>query len=158
MAVRVVDRKAYLATSKSLLILDASDPARPVERAVYRRATAARALAVSGPYVFLAAGYQGLQVLEVPDANGSTSSDPAHLTVNQPMVISAGGQLTNWFSMSLGASVTNRVIVTATPPVTYQWRWNGVALPDKTSNSIVLTNLQIGDEVAPNLQTTGRRI
>lgn len=46
-------------------------------------------------------------------------------------------------SVSLGASLTNRVSATSTnPPVTYQWRFNGVDIVGATNATLRLTNIQ----------------
>src|SRR2546426_198727 len=45
-------------------------------------------------------------------------------------------------SVSLGASVTNRVSASGTAPITYQWRFNAADLTGATNTSLVLTNVQ----------------
>ena len=41
-----------------------------------------------------------------------------------------------------GGSASFEVTATGTAPLAYQWYWNGVALPDATNRTLVLTNLQ----------------
>jgi len=60
----------------------------------------------------------------------------------QPIVTSITKQPTNQ-STSLGASVTFSVLAAGATPLSYQWRFNGVDLPGKTTSSLVLTNLQL---------------
>src|SRR5262245_22301121 len=47
-------------------------------------------------------------------------------------------------SVSIGASATNQISAsTTTPPLTYQWLLNGVALSNADKPVLVLTNLQV---------------
>lgn len=48
-------------------------------------------------------------------------------------------------SASLRASVSTRVTATGTTPLSYQWRFNGVPIPGKTTYFITLTNVQLAD-------------
>lgn len=48
-------------------------------------------------------------------------------------------------SASLRASVSTRVTATGTLPLSYQWRFNGVPIPGKTTYFITLTSVQLAD-------------
>src|SRR5436190_1798328 len=62
-----------------------------------------------------------------------------------PAITQQPGPLTN--SVSLGASLTNRVIATTSnPPLTYQWRLNALDLPGATNSTLTLTNIQVHDD------------
>jgi enediyne biosynthesis protein E4 len=46
--------------------------------------------------------------------------------------------------VSIGANLTNRITATTTnAPLSYQWMFNEVALPDATHETLILTNLQL---------------
>src|SRR5262249_49105883 len=66
----------------------------------------------------------------VSDMTGSVTSVLVRLTVVQPPSITA--QPTNFLTMSLGASVSNRVTASSPSPVSYQWQLNGTNLPGQT--------------------------
>src|SRR5262245_22034475 len=44
-------------------------------------------------------------------------------------------------SVSLGASVTNQVVVTGTAPFAYQWNFNDAPLTSATNRTLALTNV-----------------
>ena len=87
--------------------------------------------------------------------NGSVESSPATLTVLPPPLISEqpvgrtvyikpDGKAAN---LPGGTNVTFSVIAsTVHPPLTYQWRLNGIHLPGATSSSLTVTNVQLEDE------------
>jgi hypothetical protein len=79
----------------------------------------------------------------VTNVDGAITSDVATLTVLSPPVII--NQPTNWPSLSLGASVTNRVLASGDAPLRYQWCFKGAPLPGQTKTSIILTNVQLSD-------------
>jgi enediyne biosynthesis protein E4 len=61
-----------------------------------------------------------------------------------PRITVQPSPLTNF--VSLGVGLTNRITATSTnPPLTYQWRHDGVDLAGKTNAAVVLTNVQIAD-------------
>ncbi|MCW5550791.1 MAG: immunoglobulin domain-containing protein [Verrucomicrobiae bacterium] len=47
--------------------------------------------------------------------------------------------------VGVGGSVTFAVVASGTPPLSYQWRFNGVNLPAATDSSLELTNVQFDD-------------
>jgi len=47
-----------------------------------------------------------------------------------------------------GSNVTFRVVATGAGPFTYQWRFNSIALPGATSDTLIVTNLHLSDDGA----------
>lgn len=72
---------------------------------------------------------------------GAAPSAVATLTVLAPPFITR--QPTNFPTLSLGATVGNRVTASGTAPIYYQWSLNGTNLPGATNSSLVITNLQL---------------
>ena len=74
---------------------------------------------------------------------GSVSSSPAQLVVQYPPVI-----VHSPISLTATAYSTVRwsVEVSGTPPVFYQWRYNGGPLAGQTNATLVLTNVQKSQE------------
>ncbi len=100
----------------------------------------------------------------ITNLDGAVTSSVAQLFVVSPPSISVSGQPTNWPSVSLGASVANRISAGGRL-LTYQWRLDGQPLPAQTRYSISLTNLQVTDEgtydvvvtnIAGSITSTGR--
>ena len=61
-----------------------------------------------------------------------------------PIITKQPSPLTN--SVSVGAFLTNRISATTTnPPLTYQWKLNGVTIADATNTLLILTNIQPAD-------------
>jgi len=57
------------------------------------------------------------------------------------MIVQQPNPLTN--SVSVGAALTNKVTATSiNPPISYQWRLNGIDLPGTTSNVLKLVDIQ----------------
>lgn len=98
----------------------------------------------------------GIYRVIVTNAAGSIQSGSARLTVLIPPAIT--NQPSDFPVLSLGASVTNRVGASGTPPLSYQWRRNGTNLPGQTNAVLVLTNLQMsspGDYLVQITNTAG---
>jgi enediyne biosynthesis protein E4 len=58
-------------------------------------------------------------------------------------------------SVSLGASLTNRITATSTmPPLSYQWRGNGADLPGQTNATLLLLNIEVSDAAAYTVVAT----
>src|SRR5947209_1677828 len=57
-----------------------------------------------------------------------------------PIITQQPSPVTN--SVSLGAALINKVMATSTnPPLSYQWRLNGVDIPGARSNVLIMTNV-----------------
>jgi uncharacterized delta-60 repeat protein len=77
----------------------------------------------------------------VTNAQGSVTSAVPVLTVRDPLITGQpASQLKN-----AGASVFFNVAAVGTPPLSYQWWKDGVALSSDTAPSLILTNLQAAD-------------
>ena len=76
--------------------------------------------------------------VEVSNAFASTSSPPAHLTVD-PLRITSAPQNTTVFA---GDNAEFIVGVSSTVPVSYQWRFNGQAISGATNRALLLTSVQ----------------
>jgi hypothetical protein len=63
--VKVVGSRAYLALSSGLVILDVSNPAKPVRLGGYDTSDDAGGVAVSGTVAYVADGNAGLQIIDV---------------------------------------------------------------------------------------------
>jgi hypothetical protein len=83
-----------------------------------------------------AAGYR----VVITNIYGSVTSTVATLSIVSPPVITAQPQGTNAF---VSQSVTFSVGVFGTPPLRYQWRFNGANIPDATNSTLSLANLQL---------------
>jgi hypothetical protein len=81
----------------------------------------------------------GTYTVIVTDPAGSTTSSNAILLVGSAPSITAQPQSQE---IAQGASVTFTASATGTAPLSYQWYFNGSALPLATNSSLNLTNLQ----------------
>jgi len=81
---------------------------------------------------------QGGYRIVVANAYGSTTSAVAALVVRDPVI--TGNPVSQ--VREFGQSVTFSVGAAGTPPFSYQWWKDGVALAGATGNSLTLTNLQ----------------
>jgi PKD repeat protein len=66
------------------------------------------------------------------------TSNPALLTVNAPPTIKTQPKSQ---SVKAGATVTFTVVATGTPTLTYQWTFDGTAIPGATASTLMLTNV-----------------
>ena len=73
------------------------------------------------------------------NAIGAAESLAAALSIIEAPVIAEAPQDQ---SVSSGSSVMFRVRVTGTDPLSYQWRFNGINIPDATGSSLVINNTQ----------------
>ncbi len=80
----------------------------------------------------------GAYVVVVSNPAGSVTSAPAIVTVHQPPRITSQPQGSTNFT---GESVVLSVRVDGETPFSFQWQFNGVALPDKTDDHILLSPL-----------------
>ena len=77
----------------------------------------------------------------VSNAAGSVTSQVATLIVQSPpFIITPPQSVTIMSNQSASFSVT----AGGTPPLQYQWQLNGVSLPGRTNDSLLLTNVQPG--------------
>jgi hypothetical protein len=83
----------------------------------------------------------GNYTVVITNIEGAVTSTVAFVRVIVPPSITA--QPTNFLTLSLGASVSNRVKASGTTPLFFQWQLNATNLPSQTNASIVLTNLQL---------------
>jgi len=79
----------------------------------------------------------------VSNPGGSALSAPATLTVLVPplVLIPPVSQLVN-----SGSNVTFTVVARGTPPLTYQWRFNGTNLPGATGTTLARPNVKFPDD------------
>ncbi|PYX62644.1 MAG: hypothetical protein DMG78_32915, partial [Acidobacteria bacterium] len=73
---------------------------------------------------------------------GSVASDPATLTVFDPVTITAQPASTN---VAPNTPVTFTVVASGSPPLQYQWRQNGANLPGRTNSTLSIPNAQLTD-------------
>lgn len=77
--------------------------------------------------------------VEICNAEGCVTSTLARLVVLLPLVITS--QPVSQQAV-VGDAVNLSITVTGTPPVAYQWHWNGAPLAGRTASNVVLANVQ----------------
>jgi hypothetical protein len=89
----------------------------------------------------------------VLNAGGSVATTPAMLTViagativQQPKSITIRGSNSPGNYGTTGSNATFLVVVSGTPPVQYQWRFNGQPLSGATNTSLTISNVTLADE------------
>ncbi len=93
----------------------------------------------------------GAYTVVVSNAFGSVTSAGAVLTViSPPSITSQSPDRT----VAAGTDLTFAVFADGTPPLNFQWFFNGTNLPGKTSSSITLLNVQPGDSGTYFLRVT----
>jgi len=75
----------------------------------------------------------------VTNAGGSTRSDAATLSILSPPVVTAQPQNA---TVAVGSSVSMSVTASGSGPLSYQWRFNGVAIPGATASQYWMTSVQ----------------
>jgi hypothetical protein len=80
----------------------------------------------------------GTYTVTATNSFGSVTSNPALLTVNAPPTIKTQPKSQ---SVKAGATVTFTVVATGTPTLTYQWTFDGTAIPGATASTLMLTNV-----------------
>ena len=87
----------------------------------------------------------GLYRVEVTNAGGTTRSAAATLTVTNtataPVILVQPSPQT----VPTGGTATFTVVATGNPAPNYQWRKNGTSLPNATTPTLTLANVQPGD-------------
>ena len=97
----------------------------------------------SFPFEFAVVEHSGLYDAIVSNPGGSAVSAAARLLVLVPptVLLAPVSQL-----VSPGANVAFTVVARATPPISYQWRLNGVSLPGETASTILRPNVTLADD------------
>jgi hypothetical protein len=96
--------------------------------------------------VNVTASQAGSYSVLVTSSSGSVTSNSAALTVNSPLTITANPTSR---SAAIGDALASAFTVTATAAsgvtLTYQWRKDGVNIPDATSSTLGLTSIKAAD-------------
>ncbi len=134
-------------TAHTLSVFDLSDPANPI--------------AIGSPLPFPtsnangngtgAAGLRGDLVVGLDTNNGLLAAKVEKSVVAAPPVIAVQPSGATVYA---SANHTLAVSVQGTPPFSYQWRFNGVNLPGKTSSQLLLGNLTLDQEGAYSVVVT----
>ncbi len=85
----------------------------------------------------------GSYAVLVSNAFGSTNSSNVLLTVGNPPAIIT--QPTN-LAVAVGGVATFSIVAEGTPPLSYQWSFNGTNVLNVTNSVLVVTNVQSSDE------------
>ncbi len=85
--------------------------------------------------------HAGNYFVQVSDATGTVASAVALLVVLQPLSILTPPQHT---MVLAGATVSLNVAGRGTPPLTFQWLYNGAVLPGQTTSNLVLVGITPG--------------
>lgn len=75
----------------------------------------------------------------ISNAFGVAISSNAHLTVNLPVNITSQPES---ISTRKGVNVAFSVVAEGTPPLRYQWKWNGTNIVGATTSSLAFNNVQ----------------
>lgn len=111
------------------------------------------ALATSASYTFNAAeADEGSYTVVVTNPAGPTTSAAVAFVVNNPVVITR--QPVNQTFVP-GVNVTFEVEATGTGPITYQWRKNGIAIPDAVTSTLPLSGITEADQASYDVIVTG---
>jgi uncharacterized delta-60 repeat protein len=78
-------------------------------------------------------------------SNGSGAVTSSNATISVTPVAPTLGSIASTFGRNIpvGANTDLSVAVTATPPLSYQWRLNGTAIPGATKSDYFITNAQL---------------
>ncbi len=126
--VAVAGHLAYVADGYyGLEVFDVSDPAVPARVGGYDTAGTAYGVQVTGDLIYVADGSGGLVILQIKDT--------------APVITGESGDRT----VTAGQNVALSVSASGTPPLTYQWYKNGVALAAATGPTLTLANVQPAD-------------
>jgi hypothetical protein len=85
----------------------------------------------------------GRYTVLISNPAGATSSPPATLNIQSPPVIVQQPQSR---VVAAGTTTNFAVLVNGTPPLRYQWRFNGTNLAGATNAGITITNVQAPNE------------
>ena len=115
----------------------------PVQYQWYYNSTAlANATNASLALTNIQPGNAGSYCVVVANNSGSMTSSVAVLTVLVPpvIIIQPSGQTALW-----GGNVTMSVTAGGTPPLSYQWQFNGTNILGATNSSLIITDVQSTD-------------
>jgi uncharacterized repeat protein (TIGR01451 family) len=93
----------------------------------------------------------GTYTVRVTNLVGTVLSAPATLTVLGPVTIITQPQSQSVLS---GSTVTLTVAASGSPPITYQWEFDGADLPGQTGATLVLTGVQTNEAGAYRVRVT----
>ncbi|MBI4662430.1 MAG: lamin tail domain-containing protein [Verrucomicrobia bacterium] len=82
----------------------------------------------------------GAYTVLVSDPIGSSISEPALIKVAPELLSQPQGQ-----EALVGDTVILRAAATGTPPLSFRWRRDGVSLSNGTNDTLILTDVQLGD-------------
>ena len=85
---------------------------------------------------------QGPYLVIITNANGAVTSRVATLTVQNPPAITTQPQ---GLSVFPGSNVLFTVGASGTPPLSFQWRFNGTNLAGSTHYALLITNAQVAN-------------
>ncbi|HZR19361.1 MAG TPA: immunoglobulin domain-containing protein [Verrucomicrobiae bacterium] len=85
----------------------------------------------------------GAYTVVITNSAGSITSDVATLTVLLPPSILTPPQNT---TVSSGNTATFTVAASGSPPLTYQWKFNGTNIASATTTSLSITNAQVANQ------------
>jgi hypothetical protein len=80
----------------------------------------------------------GTYTVTATNSFGSATSNPAVLMVNAPPTIKTQPKSE---TVKAGATATFTVVATGTPTLTYQWAFNGTAIPGAMASTLTLTDV-----------------
>ena len=99
---------------------------------------------------------EGTYRIIVTNAGGAITSLLARLTITPLPVAPAITVPPASLSATLGASAAFSVTVAGTPPLAFQWRFNGVNMPGKTNSALVLPAVATNQAGAYSVVVTNR--
>ena len=84
----------------------------------------------------------GLYTVTATNASNSVSSDEVELTIETPPIITT---LSQDQQLAIGGNVDLSVVAVGTPPLSYQWKLEGIIIPGGTTETLSLVNLDGND-------------
>lgn len=103
----------------------------------------------TGPKLQMRAAFamNGAQITVQASNQGGSATSPAITLLVRPLGISIGMQPPD-VTVSSGQSVSFAVVASGSAPIAYQWRRNGVAIPNATASVLTLPAALAGDDGA----------
>ena len=84
----------------------------------------------------------GIYVVTATNASNSVTSDEAEFTIETPPIITG---LSGHQQLAIGDNVNLTVVAVGTPPLTYQWKREGVVVTGGTAETLALSNVDGND-------------